>query len=265
MSIPQLFNACQDVVSGRNRRTGNPDILFSGGIIRCGCCQYAMTGEIIRRKLKSGGCNSHTYYRCGNDTPERRDTHPKVRWREVDVEAAIERELATIALPEFHQRWFRHAIEAAFDDVSTVQATSRKMLHKRRTELQNMQDRLLNSYLAGTIDESIFQIKSADLKSQLKDVEEQLQQVDQYDPAYGKLALTVFDFSQNLMPLWRGSNSAQKREILEVVSSNRMLDDVSLVLKKRKPFDFLAERPFLKKSRGGRIRTDDFLHPKQAL
>ena len=115
-----------------------------------------------------------------------------------------------------------------------------------------MQDRLLNGYLAGTIDEPTFQLKSADLKSQLEDVERQLDEADGFDPAFGQAALAVFDFSQNLVDIWRGSNSAQKRQLLEVVSLNRHVSDVSLVLTKRKPFDFFAKRPFLKKSRGDR-------------
>jgi len=113
-----------------------------------------------------------------------------------------------------------------------------------------MQDRLLNGYLAGSIDQQTFQIKSLDLKTQLEEVERLLDEVDKFDPACGEAALATFEFSQNLVELWRGSNSAQKRELLEVVSLNRKVSDVSLVLIKRKPFDFLAERPFLKKSRG---------------
>ncbi|HOA76059.1 MAG TPA: recombinase family protein, partial [Phycisphaerae bacterium] len=71
-----------------------------------------------------------------------------------------------------------------------------------------------------------------------------------FDPARGEAALATFEFSQNLVPIWRGSNSARKRTILECVSLNRTLTDVTLVLTKRKPFDFLAERPFLKSTRG---------------
>jgi len=65
-------------------------------------------------------------------------------------------------------------------------------------------------------------------------------------------SLATFEFSQNLVERWRGSNSAQKRELLEVASSNRKVSDVTLVLEKRRPFDFLVERPFLQKSRGER-------------
>ncbi len=172
---------------------------------------------------------------------------------EADVEAAVieERDACRLPTPR-HSQWFRDSLVAAFDDVDAAQAQRKKTLVKRRTELANMQDRLLSGYLAGTIDEASFTAKSADLKRQAEEVERQLDETDGFDPAFGQAALAVFDFSQNLVPRWHGSNSAGKRELLECVSLNRALTDVSLVLTNRKPFDFLAERPFLKKSRGER-------------
>ena len=249
----KMFNVCQDILHGRNRRTGNPDIAFSGGLLRCACCDFAMTGELIRRKLNGGGCNEHVYYRCGNNHPDPRSNHPKIRWRESEINDAIEKELASVRLPDRHARWFRNALEATFSEVGTVQAEQKRILAKRRTELVNMQDRLLNGYLAGHIEEQTFQTKSHDLKTQLEEVERQLDEADKFDPACGEAALATFEFSQNLVELWRGSNSAGKRELLDVVSLNRKVSDVSLVLTKRKPFDFLVERPFLKESRGDRI------------
>jgi hypothetical protein len=68
------------------------------------------------------------------------------------------------------------------------------------------------------------------------------------DAADSKQAL--FDFSQNLVELWRGSNTDVRREILDCVSLNRTVSDVSLCITKRKPFDFLAERPFVANGRG---------------
>ena len=81
----------------------------------------------------------------------------------------------------------------------------------------------------------------------------------------GRLALPVFDLSQNLVGIWRGSNFAARREILVCVSSNRALSDVTLCLEKRRPFDVFAERPFLKNSRGDWIRTSDLYVPNVAL
>ena len=64
--------------------------------------------------------------------------------------------------------------------------------------------------------------------------------------------------------LWSGSNDAVRREILDGVCLDRTLSDVSLFTEKRKPFDVLAKRPDLKKSRGAQIRTGGLLLPKQA-
>jgi site-specific DNA recombinase len=248
------FEACQDVLHGRNRRIDNPDLAYSGCLLRCGCCGYAITGERIRKKLKDGGFNTHIYYCCGNG--HKADDHPRVRWREADVDAAIVRELDAIRLPTPKiAAWFRAALEATFNDVSQTRATQQRTLAKRRSEATNMQQRLLNGYLNGVIDEGVFAEKSADLKRQGEDIDRQLDEADGFDSATGQTAMAVFDFSQNLAALWQGSKSGVRRDILECVTLNRTLTSASLALEKRKPFDFLAERPFLTESWGTRIRT----------
>ena len=249
---PHTFEACQDVLHGRDRRTGNPDLAYSGCLLRCGACGYAVSGERIRKKLKAGGHNTHVYYRCGNDHQDA--DHPRVRWKEADVEAAIVRELDAIRLPTPKiAAWFRDALDAAFDDVSQTWGARRKALAKRRSELANMQQRLLNGYVNGAIDEGVFTEKSGDLKRQSEDTERQLDEADGLDPAVGQAALAAFNFSQNLATLWQGSKPPVRRDILECVTLNRTLTSASLVLEKRRPSDFLAERPSLLSSRGDRI------------
>ena len=81
---------------------------------------------------------------------------------------------------------------------------------------------------------------------------EGLAKANGYDPDAPERALALFDFGQNLVGLWRRSNSAVRREILECVSLNRTVSDVSLYVVKRRPFDFIAERPFLNNGRGDR-------------
>ena len=248
---PKTFEVCQDVLAGRNRRTGNPEHLFAGGLIRCARCGFAMTGERIRRQLRGGGVNEHTYYRCGNNHPD--DGHPVVRWREENIEQALLTDFATIRLPDDAITWFRDSLRAAFDDVHQLQRQQKQLLGKRKAELAAMQDRLLNGYLTGIIEEGAFQAKSADVKRELAEVQESLERTAAYDPDAPLRALALFDFSQNLVNIWHGSNSEEKREVLNCVSLNRMLSDVTLVVEKRKPFDFLVERPFLKNGRGGQI------------
>lgn len=112
-----------------------------------------------------------------------------------------------------------------------------------------MQDRLLNAYLAGTVDEDVYKAKSNELKAETANVDATLGQLGDVDPARGELAVTLFDWTQKAAEIWRGSNNTVRRQILDSVCLNRTVGDLSLVLEKRKPFDIFAERLDLKNSR----------------
>lgn len=53
------FDACQDIMNGRNRRTGKPEHPLAGGLFRCAFCGQSVTGERIRRNLTGGGVREH--------------------------------------------------------------------------------------------------------------------------------------------------------------------------------------------------------------
>jgi hypothetical protein len=116
-----------------------------------------------------------------------------------------------------------------------------------------MQDRLLNAYLTGTVDQESYGNKANEIKSDLKGIEEAIEKANGQETVDSDLGVRLFDLSQNLGDLWLVSNTTQKREILNLVCLNRTLSDVSLVLQKTKPFDLLAERLSVQSSCGGRI------------
>ena len=246
------FDTCQDILSGKNRRTGSPDLPYSGGLFTCAHCGQAITGEKIRRKLKCGGVREHIYYRCANNNPG--PDHPKVRWRATDLEIAIIKDLQGLKFPTPEiAAWFRKSLTAAFADVASAKQRQLSAMTKRIAELATMQDRLLNAYLGGTIDEATYSAKSAELKGETAKAEETIEHLNGVEPVDAELGLRLFDWSQNVADLWLGSNITQKREILDLLCLNRAISDVSLVLAKRKPFDFLVERLQCQSSRDDRI------------
>ncbi len=246
------FDACQDVLHGRNRRTGSPDIPLSGGVFQCAFCGQSITGERIRRKLRDGGVREHIYYRCANNDPGL--DHPRVRWKANDLERAVVDDLAKmrLATPEL-AAWFRTELQAAVTDLTAYRRRQSKSLAKRKTELVTMQDRLLNAYLAGTVEEVVYKAKTNELKAEQARNEEALAQLGDVDPARGETALALFDWTQNAAEIWRGSNNRIRREILDAVCLNRTLTDLNLNATKRKPFDILAKGLEIKNSRGERI------------
>ena len=246
------FDACQDVLHGRNRRTGSPTLPFAGGLFQCGFCGQSITGERVRRKLKDGGVREHTYYRCANNHPG--PDHPRVRWKADDLEQAVVDDLAKmrLATPDV-TAWFRTELRAAVTDLTAYRRRQSKSLAKRKTELASMRDRLLNAYLAGTVEEVVYKAKSNELKSENARNEEALAKLGDVDPARGETALELFDWTQNAAEIWRGSNNRVRREILDAVCLNRTLTDLNLVAIKRKPFDVFAKGLEIKNSRGDRI------------
>ena len=245
----QLFNACQDVLNGRTRRTNNRNHPLSGGILTCAYCGSMITGELIRRSLRSGGVQEHLYYRCANNHPD----HPTVRWKAEDLDQAIHEDLASMRLDTELSEWFRRSLTAAFADTDAQQKRQRQMLLKRRTELANMQDRLLTAYLSSNIDEVTFQNKGVEIKGQLGETEAALQSCGEMDSGRGETALALFNWSQQAADVWLGSKMDAKRDILGEIALNRTLSDATLCLEMRKPFDILVKRPSLQSTRGGEI------------
>ena len=248
----EIFDQCQAILAGKNRRFRKADHSYAGGLFRCAYCGQSLTGERIRRRLRGGEVREHLYYRCANN--HRGPDHPPVRWSAEKLEQAVLDELDKLRLPTAElQDWFREALVAAFADVTSHHRRQTQAVDKRRSDLKGQQDRLLNGYLNGIIDEAVFQTKSAEFKCLETEVCESGEAASVFDPAQGQRVLETFDFSQRAAEEWRGSNNSRRREIIEAVSLNRAVSDVSLCVTKRKPFDILAERPSVTCGRGDRI------------
>ncbi len=106
------------------------------------------------------------------------------------------------------------------------------------------------------MEEAVFKSKSNELNAEAARA---LAQLGDTAPARGETALVLFDWTEKAADVWRGSNPAIRREILDCVCLNRTLGDVSLCLVKRKPFDVLAEGLDFKKSRGDKTAIELFL------
>lgn len=146
-----------------------------------------------------------------------------------------------LASPEI-ANWFCTELTAAMTDLNANQRRQQTMLGKRQGELKGMQNRLLNAYLVGAVDEATYTAKQAELKCEGMRLEESLATTGKHDPDRNARALSLFDWTQNAADIWRGSNNAVRREVLDLVCLNRTLTDVNLVTEKRKPFDVFAER-----------------------
>jgi len=90
------------------------------------------------------------YYRCANN--RKPADHPVLRWRAENLVVAILQDLESMKMPSPEMAdWFKKALVAVFADADNLSRQQRRTLTKRKTELANMQDRLLNGYLSGMV------------------------------------------------------------------------------------------------------------------
>lgn len=115
-----------------------------------------------------------------------------------------------------------------------------------------MQQRLLDGYLAGAIEKNAFTAKTAEIKVESERLRERLADAKAPGADVGEHSLALFDFAQDAAREWTVSGKDARRAILGRALLKRSLGAASLVTTKRKPFDALAEGPFLEKSRGDR-------------
>lgn len=122
-----------------------------------------------------------------------------------------------------------------------------------------MNDRLLNPFLAGAIEEATINAKLAILRDELAVIEASLGKMFTVDATNVRAAPVILEFSQKKPEIRRSSTMLEKRRILEVVRLNRVLGHVTLEPQKRKPLDELAKRPSIQSSRGDKTPLERFI------
>ena len=83
--------------------------------------------------------------------------------------------------------------------------------------------------------------------------------------AVGSPALEVFDLTQKVAETWLGSCNSVRRELLEILCTNRLADATNLGLTWRKPFDAVAETAKIEYGVPERTRTANIQNHNLAL
>ena len=246
------FEAVQDLLRGKNRRVGHSNLPLARGLFRCAYCGRGVTSEVIHRRLRDGSTRQHVYYRCSNNHPG--PDHPTVRWRADNLENAVLGELDKLKLPSDEVTdWFRKGLRKALSDEVEFNKQRKAQLHKREAELQGRQARLLDTFLAGSVEKTLYEKMASEVRLNLDRIRGDLKQEAQVNTAFVDMAEAVFNLTQQAPETWRGSNAAVRRELLTVLSLNRTLSDTTLRLEWSKPFDAVAEGHNFQESTGGWI------------
>ncbi|MDX1926868.1 MAG: recombinase zinc beta ribbon domain-containing protein, partial [Pirellulaceae bacterium] len=231
---------------GNNQQTSHT-MTYASDLIQCGHCGHKITGE-LKIKQTSAGLKEYYYYRC---TKYSKPGHPRIRVTEAELDAQVLAVFDKMRIEDDGMRdWFRAVLASKTKDAQNESRAQRSELQRQETLIAAQQDRLLNLRIDDQIDEKAFNRKQTELRDRLAAIKLQADVLDRTRDENAELASRVFELSQTLRQKWLTANYAEKRKILEIVWLNCTLVDATLCPTIRKPFDVLAEGPFVPDSGG---------------
>lgn len=221
----QLFDRVQALLSGKTQKRVNRNLFRYRRMFRCAECGYSLIGELQK---------GHVYYRCHTKSC------PMTGVREEILEAAVAGAYSILQLSEAE----RAALEAEVTDfLSACEESTNRVQETWRLQLAALQtrhDRLVDAFLEGTLDKETFEPRKKRLLLEQRDLEEKLSRdVDAEQTATRLREILELASTASLS---HGMGTAdEKRELLQILTSNRRVDRENVVVELAFPFCLLMK------------------------
>lgn len=219
----QDFERVQARMDGRlNARPGKHDPLFRR-MLRCAHCAKSPIGE--RQK-------GRVYYRCHTRGC------PTTTAREDAVEEEVLSALKQLVLSEADAKDFRAALQTLRETWTAEAGERAANLHLRETVMQDRLHRLTDAYVEHLIDrESFLSRKEALLREQQALAQER--DAPKRRPVPERMA-QFLELAQGAWSLYRIASHDERRQLLDVVTSNRLVAGRNVDVMLAEPFRRLA-------------------------
>jgi DNA invertase Pin-like site-specific DNA recombinase len=222
-----VFDRVRGVLTGKTNTHSQRHIFQFRRMLSCNTCHYSLIGE--RQK-------SHVYYRCHSKLC------PTTSVREEAVGAQVEQLFKRIRFNEKEKEYFKARIKKLRETWTTRQEEETRSLTLRLGQIKDRLNRLTDAYLDQTLDKTMFEERKKSLLLDQKSVEESLTNLtrnkgsgpDQLEK-FLELAGSVWMSHQMAFP-------EEKREMVNIFTSNRQVDGKKVDLKPSIPFREIANR-----------------------
>jgi hypothetical protein len=222
-----LFDRVQRILDGRSpTRTRVHDVLFRR-LLTCRRCEYSLIGE--RQKGRA-------YYRC--HTKE----CPTTCVREDSVEEAILERLRPLQFSRAEQDYLSARAELLGHDWSKRRDEQREAHALRLGQIRDRLGRLTDAYLDGVIEKSLFEERKTALLMEQRDLEENLVADNSGGPSVPDRLSEFLELAGSAYSLYKKALPEEKRDLLKIVTSNRVVEGKNVDLVLAQPFRIVAER-----------------------
>ena len=237
-----LFDNVQAILRDRTcKRVRKHDFLYRK-MLKCPSCNYSLSGE------KQKG---HIYYRC------RKKACPTISIRETAVEEYIKDLFEKITLNPNEQRVYARHLDELDQTIKINTQNERTSLCLQLEKVKKRKTRLTDALLDGILDKDSFNERNVQFINQKKKIEENLATLERKNGANIEKLREYGELLKSPYLQYNSSILEKKREILNRVTANRIINGKVPEFTWQLPYQTLAERVPLQNStpRRGGVRT----------
>lgn len=216
-------------------RNGQIPFTFRG-LIRCGECGCAITNE--RHTKKSG--RKYVILRCThkNVICNQPLVNENVLLEQLEMEVFSKLKIDSRLIPLLKREVRQH-----LDEEATLQLRVQRNAKSRLNELTQKEQKLLDLYIEGKLNDTIYQSKQLEIAQEKEHLKKQADEYVILDNQVKDALEKVIEIAGNFSDIMENADSLQKNELLHLLLEDCQLNGKYLTYKIRKPFDILLSNP----------------------
>jgi hypothetical protein len=161
--------------------------------------------------------------------------------REEQIDGTVRSSLGRLTLLPEEKKYVAERIARLRSESARIEEETVRSLHLRTAQIKDRMSRLTDAYLDGVVDKETFEDKKSRMRTELKDVEEKLRGEISgktlSDRAAEMVELATMAYFQYEQAFPEG-----KRDLLQILTSNRRADSKNVALTLYPPFQSIANR-----------------------
>jgi DNA invertase Pin-like site-specific DNA recombinase len=224
----KLFKTIQSILDGRVKTKGHEKHFhLLRRLIKCNFCNQSLRGEIQK---------GHVYYRCHT-----KDCPGKTK-REDHAENIFKKYLKLIKLSPFEVKELKKTNELTKAEQKEFIERQKKGIHLSITNLKNKESSLLDAYLENMITKKDYHERKSKLVIQIAEEEELLGKLEEKSESIFTKIEEMVELCTSPLKHYESLIKEEKREVIEMLRSNFVLEGRKLMFTMRSPFKELANR-----------------------
>jgi site-specific DNA recombinase len=222
-----LFDRVHNVLTGKANAKTQRHVFQFRRVLTCARCGYSLIGEIQK---------GHVYYRCHS-----KQCH-ETSVREETVEHGVVNLLQQLCFDDGERHYFRTRIKQL--RANWTREHDERILNAKLQldQVKDRLDRLVDAYLDQVFDRTTFEERKKGLLFKQKTVEENLANLARQSESGPARVEKFLELAGSALLSYNSALPEEKREMLQILTSNRRVAGKNLEVEPSQPFQELVNR-----------------------